>query len=252
MTIAAIGGVILWFGWYGFNPGSTLSAMDFEGIGRVAANTTLAAAAAGLVAMFFVYPRARKWDTGISINGFLAGLVAITCPCYWVSPFGAICIGAVAGVVVVLAVDLLEYLRIDDPIGAWPVHGLSGVWGTLSLGLFATGQYGLPGPTGPDASTAFKGLFYGGGFHQLQFQIYGSAIICAATFAIALVMMFGLKSLGILRISEEHELEGIDIVEHGAPAYHPEYAYMGYSAIPGGKSSSVPVPKGAPSISVGE
>ena len=92
--------------------------------------------------MFFAYPRAHKWDTGISINGFLAGLVAITCPCYWVSPFGAICIGAVAGVVVIAGIDLLEWLRIDDPIGAWPVHGLCGIWGTISLGLFATGQYG--------------------------------------------------------------------------------------------------------------
>ena len=97
MVLAALGGVILWFGWYGFNPGSTLSAMDFDGIGRVAANTTLAACAGGLVAMFFVYPRSHKWDTGITINGFLAGLVAITCPCYWVSPFGAICIGVIAG-----------------------------------------------------------------------------------------------------------------------------------------------------------
>ncbi len=254
MTIAAVGGVILWFGWYGFNPGSTLSAMDFEGIGRVAANTTLAAAAAGLVAMFIAYPRAHKWDTGISINGFLAGLVAITCPCYWVSPFGAICIGAVAGVVVIVGIDLLEYLRIDDPIGAWPVHGLSGMWGTWSLGLFATGQYGAATATGPDPSSAFKGLFYGGGFHQLQFQIYGSVVICAATFVIALAVMYGVKALGILRISPEHELEGLDIVEHGAPAYHPEYAYMGYSPIPGGKSGGVSIPSGAsaPSISVGE
>jgi Amt family ammonium transporter len=254
MAIAAVGGVILWFGWYGFNPGSTLSAMDFEGIGRVATNTTLAASAAGLVAMFFVYPRAHKWDTGISINGFLAGLVAITCPCYWVSPFGAICIGAIAGVVVVLGVDLLEWLRIDDPIGAWPVHGLCGIWGTLSLGLFATGQFGGATSTGPDPSTSFKGLFYGGGFHQLQFQIFGSVIICSATFAIALLIMFGLKAVGVLRISAEHELEGLDIVEHGAPSYHPEYAYMGYSPIPSGKSPGVAVPRGAdsPTISVGE
>src|SRR6266481_5519929 len=158
MAIAAVGGVILWFGWYGFNPGSTLSAMDFEGIGRVATNTTLAASAAGLVAMFFVYPRAHKWDTGISINGFLAGLVAITCPCYWVSPFGAIMIGAVAGVVVVLGVDLLEWLRIDDPIGAVPVHGFAGVWGTLSLGLFATGQFGATGPLAADNSAPLAGL----------------------------------------------------------------------------------------------
>jgi len=254
MAIAAVGGVILWFGWYGFNPGSTLSAMDYEGIGRVATNTTLAASAAGLVAMFVAYPRAHKWDTGISINGFLAGLVAITCPCYWVSPFGAICIGAIAGVVVIAGVDLLEHLRIDDPIGAWPVHGLAGVWGTISLGLFATGQYGAPTATGPDPSSAFKGLFYGGGFHQLQFQIFGSVVICTCTFVIALLVMYAVKALGVLRISSDHELEGLDIVEHGAPAFHPEFAYMGYSAIPSGKSGSIPVPRGtpAPSISVGE
>src|SRR5262249_60716911 len=160
-----------------------------EGLGRVGTNRPVPAAAAGLVAMFFVYPRAHKWDTGISINGFLAGLVAITCPCYWVSPFGAICIGAIAGVVVVLGVDLLEWLRIDDPIGAWPVHGLAGIWGTISLGLFATGQYGAPTATGADNSSTFTGLFYGGGFHQLQFQIFGSLVICTCTFVIALVVM---------------------------------------------------------------
>src|SRR6185503_5893426 len=138
---------------------------------------TLAAAAAGLVAMFVAYPRAHKWDTGISINGFLAGLVAITCPCYWVSPFGAICIGAVAGVVVILGIDLLEYLRIDDPIGAWPVHGLCGIWGTLSLGLFASGQYSAAGssPTGvPTISAdnpALTGLFYHGGAKVLIAQV---------------------------------------------------------------------------------
>src|SRR5881227_4430868 len=150
LTWGAIGGVILWFGWYGFNPGSTLSAMDFQGIGRVAANTTLAACAAGLAAVFFVYPRSKKWDLGMSVNGFLGGLVAITCPCYWVSPWGAIAIGVAAGIVVPLGIDLLEYLRIDDPIGAWPVHGLAGIWGTLSLGLFATGQYGIPTADGVD------------------------------------------------------------------------------------------------------
>ena len=139
LTWGAIGGVILWFGWYGFNPGSTLSAMDWEGIGRVAANTTIAACAGGMVAVFFVYPQTKKWDLGISVNGFLGGLVAITCPCYWVSPFGAVMIGAVAGIVVPLGINLLEHLRIDDPIGAVPVHMFAGIWGTLSLGLFATG-----------------------------------------------------------------------------------------------------------------
>ena len=117
MTLAALGAVILWFGWYGFNPGSTLSAMDFEGIGRVATNTTLAACAGALIAVAWVYPRSKKWDVGISINGLLAGLVAITCPCYWVSPTGSIAIGAIAGVIMILAVDLTEWVRVDDPCG---------------------------------------------------------------------------------------------------------------------------------------
>src|SRR5262249_52134989 len=123
LTVAACGGLLLWFGWSGFNPGSTLSAMDFEGIGRVATNTTLAACAAGLTAMAAAYSFSKKWDVSFTVNGFLAGLVAITCPCYWVSPTGAVTLGGVAGVVVVLGVELLEWLRIDDPIGAVPVHG---------------------------------------------------------------------------------------------------------------------------------
>ena len=154
MTIAAIGGVILWFGWYGFNPGSTLSAMDLQGCGRVAANTTLAACAGGLSALFYMYPRNKVWDCGMTVNGFLAGLVAITCPCYWVSPTGAIILGGVAGVVCVLAVDLMEWLRLDDPVGAVAVHGACGIWGTLSLGLLACGKYGAPTPTGADNSAA--------------------------------------------------------------------------------------------------
>src|SRR5450755_2603193 len=163
LTIAASGGLILWVGWYGFNPGSTLSAMDFVGIGRVSTNTTLAACAAGLTAMLYAYMISKKWDIGFTVNGFLAGLVAITCPCYWVSPTGAIILGGVAGVLVCLGVELLEYLRIDDPIGAVPVHGFAGIWGTWSLGLFAVGQYGATGATGADNSSPVAGLFYGGG-----------------------------------------------------------------------------------------
>jgi Amt family ammonium transporter len=254
MILASLGGVILWFGWYGFNPGSTLSAMDYGGIGRVAANTTLAACAAGLSAMFFVYPRSHKWDTGISINGFLAGLVAITCPCYWVSPFGAVCIGALAGVIMVFGVDFVEWLRVDDPIGAVAVHGICGIFGTISLGLFATGQYGLPGPTGADNSTPVEGLFYGGGTKQLFVQIFGSAVVTVSVFLVALVVMYAVKALGILRVSEEVELGGIDIHEHGAPAYHPEFAYMGHSAIPSGGSSRAPSPgaSATPPIRVGD
>src|SRR5882672_6392228 len=195
LTIAASGGLLLWFGWYGFNPGSTLSAMDLEGIGRVAANTTLAACAAGLTAMIAAYAMSSKWDVSFTVNGFLAGLVAITCPCYWVSPTGAILLGGIAGFVVVAGVELLEYLRIDDPIGAWPVHGLCGIWGTLSLGLFASGEYSAAGTSATtipvvDAVTnpALTGLFYGGGTKVLIAQCIGSGIICGATFAIALAV----------------------------------------------------------------
>ena len=219
MTIASVGAVILWFGWYGFNPGSTLSAMDTAGIARVAANTTLAACAGGLAALFFVYPRFKKWDCGATVNGLLAGLVAITCPCYWVSPLGAIILGAIAGVIVILATDLLEYLRIDDPCGAWPVHGACGIWGTLSLGLFATGQFGAPTPTGADVSTVVKGLFYGGGTDQLVAQVIGNAAIGLCVFAAAMVLMYAVKATGTLRVSKDGELEGLDIHEHGGTAY---------------------------------
>src|SRR5690242_4633999 len=118
ILLGAVGGLILWFGWYGFNPGSTLSIMDMGGAGRVAANTTLAACAAGLTACFWGYGKSGKWDVSYTVNGFLAGLVAITCPCYWVTPVGSLALGAVAGVLVILATDVLEYLRIDDPVGA--------------------------------------------------------------------------------------------------------------------------------------
>ncbi len=221
MTIAAVGAVILWFGWYGFNPGSTLSAMDMQGIARVAANTTLAACSGGLASLFFVYPRSRKWDCGMTLNGLLAGLVAITCPCYWVSPGGSLIIGAVAGVFVVVATDVLEYLRIDDPCGAFPVHGVCGIWGTLSLGLFATGEFGAPTPTGADTSAGalVKGLLYGGGTDQLVAQVIGNGAIGIGVFIVAMALMYAVKATGTLRISKEGELEGLDLHEHGAGAY---------------------------------
>ena len=222
LTIATVGGFILWFGWYGFNPGSTLSAMDFEGIGRVATNTTLAACAAGLAAMFYAFPKTKTWDVSFTVNGFLAGLVAITCPCYWVSPTGAIILGAIAGVIVVVAVDVLEWLRVDDPIGAVPVHGICGIWGTLSLGLFASGQFNSTGPLGPDNASPLTGLFYGGGFQVLAAQAIGSAIITSATFVVTLAMMYAINAFGILRVSQEGEIMGLDLHEHGIPAY-PEY-----------------------------
>jgi ammonium transporter, Amt family len=221
MTVASVGAIILWFGWYGFNPGSTLSAMDIQGVARVAVNTTLAACSGGLAALFFVYPRSKKWDCGATLNGLLAGLVAITCPCYWVSPTGAIILGAVAGVIVILATDLLEYLRIDDPCGAWPVHGAAGMWGTYSLGLFATGQFGAPTTTGADnsAGSVVTGLFYGGGANQLIAQFIGNTAIGLGVFIVAMILMYAVKATGTLRISKEGELEGLDVHEHGGVAY---------------------------------
>jgi ammonium transporter, Amt family len=233
IILGAVGGLILWFGWYGFNPGSTLSAMDAQGIGRVSFNTTMAACSAGLTALFYAYARVGKWDLGLTTNGFLAGLVAITCPCYWVSPTGAFFIGVVAGVVVIWAIDALEYLRIDDPIGAVPVHMVAGIWGTLSLGLFATGAYGAPTPTGADTSAAaiVKGLFYGGGTGQLVAQAIGSFSITITTLIVAFILMYAVKATGTLRVSRAGELEGLDVHEHGMLAY-PEYVIHGYEPGP--------------------
>jgi Amt family ammonium transporter len=240
LNIAAIGAVILWFGWYGFNPGSTLSGMDFVGIGRVAANTTLAACAGGMVAVLWVYPRSKKWDVGMSINGFLGGLVAITCPCYWVKPLDAIIIGAIAGIVVPLGVDLLEHLRVDDPIGAVAVHGFCGIWGTLSLGLFAAGEFGLPTPTGADNETfTVNGLFHGGGMDQFKAQLVGSLTCVIVVTLVALIIFKIIRMIPgqwNLRVSKDGELEGLDIHEHGSPAYHVEFGYgMTYTS-PAGSS----------------
>ncbi|MEI7643355.1 MAG: ammonium transporter [Chloroflexales bacterium] len=245
IIIGAIGGLLLWFGWYGFNPGSTLSALDVQGIGRVSFNTTLAACSAGLTALFYGYARIKKWDLGLTVNGFLGGLVAITAPCYWVEPVGAFFIGIGGALAVVWGLDLLEHWRIDDPIGAVPVHMLGGIWGTLSLGLFASGVYGLPTPNGTDTSTVITGLFYGGGLSQLTTQFIGSLAVTAATLAASFMLMYGLKAVGRLRVSNTGELEGLDIHEHGASAY-PEYALSLNARTGGATSATVPAPSFAP------
>jgi Amt family ammonium transporter len=209
--------------------------MDCGGIGRISANTTLAACTGGLAAEFFLYMRTKKWDCAIITNGFLAGLVAITCPCYWVSPTGACILGAVAGVVVVLGIDLLEFLRIDDPIGAWPVHALCGMWGTLSVGLFACGKYSAAGSapiqpvTDGTPGWALTGLFYGGGWKVLEAQVIGVTCIHGATFVVAMIVFLVLNMFGRLRISREGELEGLDLHEHGMSAY-PEYVISALTA----------------------
>ena len=137
-------------------------------------------------------------------------------------PWGAFWIGLVAGIVVVWGMDLLEYLRIDDPIGAVPVHMVAGIWGTLSLGLFAAGKYGVPTATGADTSTVVTGLFYGGGVHQLISQLIGSASITGASLGVAFLLMYLVNLTGTLRVSAEGEIEGLDLHEHGMHAY-PEF-----------------------------
>ncbi|HMG06890.1 MAG TPA: ammonium transporter [Mucilaginibacter sp.] len=227
LLVAAVGGFILWFGWYGFNPGSTLSAMDMQGIGRVAANTTLAACAGGFTAMLAALwygPTKGKFDLAFTINGFLGGLVAITCPCYWVSPLGAILLGGVAGFVIFAGVYIIEWFRIDDPVGAVSVHGLCGIWGTLSLGLFASGQFGATGPTGADNSAPVAGLFYGGGFGVLKAQAIGSFTITAAVFIVTFAMMYIINKLPNpwrLRVEEHGEagIGGLDVFDHGIEVY---------------------------------
>jgi Amt family ammonium transporter len=227
LIVGAVGGFILWFGWYGFNPGSTLSAMDMIGIGRVATNTTLAACGGGVTAMFAALwwgPTKGKFDVALTTNGFLAGLVAITCPCYWVSPLGATLLGGVAGFVVFGGVQLLEYLRIDDPLGAVPVHGFAGMWGTMSLGLFASGQFGATGPTGADNSAPVRGLFYGGDFSVLKAQAFGTFTIAISVFIVTWTMMKLIMLLPHpwkLRVEEHGETGpgGLDMFDHGASAY---------------------------------
>jgi Amt family ammonium transporter len=228
LTMGAIGTVILWFGWYGFNPGSTLSALDFEGIGRVACNTTLAACAGGLMAMFWVYPRSKKWDLGMTCNGLLGGLVAITAPCYWVSPGGAVLIGLIAGIVVPLATDFMEHVRVDDPVGAVAVHGFCGIWGTLSVGLFASGAFGIPTADGIDTTATVKGLFYGGGLDQFKAQLVGSLTCVLVISLVSIVMFKAVKMTGTLRVPKDGELEGIDMHEHGTHSYHMEFG-QGFS-----------------------
>jgi Amt family ammonium transporter len=216
LGLATIGTMILWFGWYGFNPGSTLGMGNTGLIGLVTLNTTLGAGAAMLSCLFYQYMRSGKWDLTYGLNGSLAGLVAITAGCAFVAPWAAVVIGLVAGIVVILAVDFIESLRIDDPVGAFAVHGACGIWGTLAIGLF--GQPGLTfTPAGVDVATR-AGLFLGGGFNLLAVQALGSLATVVFTGAFAFVMFGALKAIGRLHVNAivDEENVFIDDYEHGA------------------------------------
>lgn len=209
LALATLGTMILWFGWYGFNPGSTLGMGNPGLVGLVTLNTTLGAGAGAVIALFVMYLKTGKWDLTFTLNGSLAGLVAITAGCAFVMPWAAVVIGGLAGVIVVYAVELIERLKIDDPVGAFSVHGACGIWGTLAIGLF--GQAGLTFGAFGDKG----GLLTGGGVELLFTQAIGSASVVVATAIMAYVMFVVLKAVGRLRVHASADSIGIDAYEHG-------------------------------------
>jgi Amt family ammonium transporter len=203
ISLAGLGVFILWFGWFGFNPGSTT--FGDGDIGRIAVTTNLAAAAGAITAMFTAWIVEKKPDGSMALNGALAGLVAITAGCASVSPLGSILIGLIAGIVVVFSVIFIDRtLKIDDPVGAVSVHGVCGAWGTLAVGLFAVDS----------------GLFYGGGLSLLGVQAIGVLAAFAWAFGLGFIMFTLIKKTVGLRVSENEELRGLDIGEHGMEAYN--------------------------------
>jgi len=204
IPLAAVGAFILWFGWFGFNPGSTLAAVgNWEMIGQVATNTFLASAAGGIATMIYTQFRYGTIDITMVINGVLAGLVGITAGCNVVSPYSAILIGLVAGVLVDIAVVLVDKMGVDDPVGAIAVHGINGAWGTLAVGLFA-----MEG-----------GLFTGGGASQFVTQLIGLVAIASMAFITTFALMSILKATVGVRVSKEDELAGLDAAEYGIESY---------------------------------
>ncbi len=207
LPLVALGVFILWFGWFGFNPGSTTAATG--NIGLIAVTTNLAGCVAGLAAMVATWMRYGKPDVSMALNGVLAGLVAITAGCANVSPMGSMIIGLGAGILVVLSVEFVDkVLKIDDPVGAISVHGVCGAFGTLMVGLLAHPDFG---------GTA--GLFYGGGLTQFISQALGVGSVFIWAFGSGLVVFSLLKATVGIRVSEEEEIKGLDITEHGSEAY---------------------------------
>lgn len=206
LPLASLGVFILWFGWYGFNAGSTLSGTDLT-MASVAVTTTLGAAAGAVASMIISWIHFGKPDVSMSLNGALAGLVGITAPTAVVTPLGAVIIGLVAGILVVYSVEFFDkVLHIDDPVGAISVHGVCGFWGTIAVGLFAN-------------TDDIKGLFYGGGFSQLAVQLIGALAVFAWVILAAGLLFFIIKKTKGLRASESEELAGLDLSEHGTESY---------------------------------
>lgn len=221
IPLGALGVFILWLGWYGFNGAAATSV---EQLGSIFVTTTIAPAVATVTCMIFTWIKYGKPDVSMCLNASLAGLVAITAPCDVTDAFGAIVIGAVAGLLVVFAVWFLDYkLRVDDPVGAVAVHMMNGIWGTISVGLFATNT--APGYSIADASgTELTGLFYGGGLKLLGLQLIGFASVAAWTLVTITVVFLVIRATVGLRASQEEEIVGLDATEHGLAS-----AYSGFS-----------------------
>ncbi|MBM3954746.1 MAG: ammonium transporter [Planctomycetes bacterium] len=226
MTAAFIGCLVLWFGWFGFNPGSTMSVAADGGAlaSQVAVNTNTAAAAATLTATIAAWLLLGKPDIGMTLNGCLAGLVAITAPAAFTNVTCSAIIGAIAGVLVVFAVLAFDRARVDDPVGATSVHLVNGIFGTLCVGLFTTTDLSTTVLTGPFGSAAaggpYAGLFFGGGTKQLVAQIVGILLVGAYVVPVSAICWLILKAVVGLRVSPQEEIEGLDIGEHGNEAYH--------------------------------
>ena len=210
ITVATIGTFVLWFGWFGFNPGSTMAA-DWNAIGRIAVTTNTAAAAGAIAASIMAWVFLGKPDLSMILNGSLAGLVAITAPCAFVSVPSSLIIGLVAGVLVVVSVLFFDRIKVDDPVGAISVHLVNGAFGTLALGLFAQDQF-MPGTTG-------NGLFFGGGIKLFFAQLTGVVAVGGFVVISSLIFWGIIKATVGLRVSPEEEVEGLDVGEHGMTAY---------------------------------
>jgi ammonium transporter, Amt family len=212
LTSATLGVFVLWFGWFGFNPGSTMAA-DWASIAHIAVTTNTAAATASISALLMMWIIGGKPDLSMTLNGGLAGLVAITAPCAFVSVASSFIIGVVAGILVVLAVLFFDRIHIDDPVGATSVHLVNGVFGTLCVGLFANPA------VCPAAAAAKPGLLLGGGMTQFMSQLYGVLGVGAFVFTVSIIGWWIIKQVVGLRVSREEELGGLDIGEHGNAAY---------------------------------
>ena len=217
LSIATLGCLILWIGWFGFNPGSTMSVGDGALLSHIALTTNFAGAAGGIAATITAWIVFGKPDLSMIINGILAGLVAVTASCPWVGYFPAMIIGIVGGVIVVFAVLFFDGLKIDDPVGAVSVHLVNGTWGTLAVGLFANPAAG-PGFE-PGNLAPLAGLFYGGGFKQVGIQLLGIVSVGGIIVLLSFVFWYALQAILGLRVSDAEEMEGLDVSEHGMQAY---------------------------------